>query len=349
MRAGIAAALRRDGRSCGDHHPGRASAGRRCRRGAGRAPSVLVVDQCEEVFTLCDDPAERSGLPRRPGRSRRAGRRVVVALRADRLGEVSAIPAFARLVERGLYLLGAMGEDDLRAAIEGPAGQAGLLVEPGLVDLLVREVEGEPGRCRCCRTRCARPGCAARAAPDGRRLPGLRRHPRGGRPVRRGRLRAARRRPASRCCATCCCGWWPRAGGRAGAQPDAAATGGRRPGAGAADRAARRGPARDQRRRRRRDRPRGLARAWPRLRGWLDDDVEVSGSCTTSPAPPMRGTRSGRPDSELYRGAGSRGRSSGDRSPPGAHPGRARLPRGGATAAPRSEARPLPTGPASRR
>ena len=38
-----------------------------------------------------------------------------------------------------------MAEADLRAAIEGPAHQAGLLLEPGLVDLLVREVEGEPG------------------------------------------------------------------------------------------------------------------------------------------------------------------------------------------------------------
>ena len=38
-----------------------------------------------------------------------------------------------------------MSDADLRAAIEGPARQAGLLLEPGLVDLLVREVEGEPG------------------------------------------------------------------------------------------------------------------------------------------------------------------------------------------------------------
>ena len=38
-----------------------------------------------------------------------------------------------------------MGEADLRAAIEGPAHQAGLLLEPGLVELLVQDVEGEPG------------------------------------------------------------------------------------------------------------------------------------------------------------------------------------------------------------
>ena len=68
-----------------------------------------------------------------------------IALRADRLGELSAHPDFARLVEPGLHLLSAMSEGDLRAAIEGPARQVGLLLEPGLVDLLVREVEGEPG------------------------------------------------------------------------------------------------------------------------------------------------------------------------------------------------------------
>ena len=66
-------------------------------------------------------------------------------MRADRLADLSAHPAFARLVERGLYLLGAMDEANLRAAIEGPAHQAGLLLEPGLVELLVREVAGEPG------------------------------------------------------------------------------------------------------------------------------------------------------------------------------------------------------------
>jgi hypothetical protein len=69
----------------------------------------------------------------------------VVALRADRLGELSAHPEFARIVEQSLYLLKAMDDNDLRAAIEGPARQAGLLLEPGLVDLLVRDVEGEPG------------------------------------------------------------------------------------------------------------------------------------------------------------------------------------------------------------
>lgn len=103
---------------------------------------VLVVDQCEEAVTLCDDRAERMAYLDRVATYEGS---VVLALRADRLGELSTSPGFARLVERGLYLLSPMSEVNLRAAIEGPARQSGLRLQPGLVDLLVREVEGEPG------------------------------------------------------------------------------------------------------------------------------------------------------------------------------------------------------------
>ena len=58
---------------------------------------------------------------------------------------MSVHPAFARLVERSLHLLGGMSEQSLREAIEEPARQSGLLIEAGLVDLLVGEVAGTPG------------------------------------------------------------------------------------------------------------------------------------------------------------------------------------------------------------
>ena len=105
---------------------------------------ALVVDQCEEAVTLCDDPAVQAAFFAALAAHAEHGP-LVIALRADRLGELSAHPDFARLVEPGLHLLSAMSEADLRAAIEGPARQVGLLLEPGLVDLLVREVQGEPG------------------------------------------------------------------------------------------------------------------------------------------------------------------------------------------------------------
>ena len=69
---------------------------------------------------------------------------LVLSLRADHLGDLAPYPDIARVLEDGLYLLGPMSEPDLRSAIEGPARRAGLRLEPGLVDLLVREVEGEP-------------------------------------------------------------------------------------------------------------------------------------------------------------------------------------------------------------
>jgi WD40 repeat protein/DNA-binding SARP family transcriptional activator len=142
VRAGVAAALRQDGRRVvvvtPAAHPMDALASVPMRE------AVLVVDQCEAVLGQCEDPAERrrffDALAERADRAP-----VVVTVRADRLAEMSAYPSFVKMVERGLYLLGAMGEDDLRAAIEGPAHQAGLLLEPGLVDLLIRDVEGEPG------------------------------------------------------------------------------------------------------------------------------------------------------------------------------------------------------------
>jgi WD40 repeat protein/DNA-binding SARP family transcriptional activator len=144
VRAGLGAALERDGRRVvvvtpGSHPLDALTVLPR----TGTAP-VLVVDQCEEAVWLCTDPVERADFfAALTGYADRAPLMVVV--RADRLGDLSAYPGFARLVERGLFLLAPMSTADLRAAIEGPARGAGLRLEAGLTDLLVREVEGEPG------------------------------------------------------------------------------------------------------------------------------------------------------------------------------------------------------------
>ncbi len=143
IRAGVAAALVRDGHSAAivtpGTHPEEVLA-----QAPDRPGSVFVVDQCEEALALTETSAERqaffAGLVDFAARGR-----LVISLRADRLGELAAHPEFAHLVEKGLYLLGALGEPELRRAIEGPAMQAGLRLEPGLVDLLVREAQGSPG------------------------------------------------------------------------------------------------------------------------------------------------------------------------------------------------------------
>ena len=109
-----------------------------------RPDSVVLVDQAEEAFALCDDEDERErffdALVAHTGRGR-----VVLALRADHTGDLAAVPGLAVLVERGLFLLGPMSAESLRQAIETPARQHGLVLEHGLTDLLIREIEGEPG------------------------------------------------------------------------------------------------------------------------------------------------------------------------------------------------------------
>jgi DNA-binding SARP family transcriptional activator/WD40 repeat protein len=144
MRAGIGARLRRRGTVCVTIMPGRYPTHALSALTSARAEDALLVDQAEELFTLCEDPEEsRAFLDRLVEEA--ASRPVVVALRADRLADLTAYPAFSRLVERGLYLVGGLDEAGLRLAVVGPARQAGLILEPGLVDLLVSEVRDDPG------------------------------------------------------------------------------------------------------------------------------------------------------------------------------------------------------------
>jgi WD40 repeat protein/DNA-binding SARP family transcriptional activator len=145
VRAGVVAALQREGRRTVVITPGRHPMEALTALSRSPAPhTTLVVDQCEEAVGPVADPEDSARfLSALAEHAERAP--LVLALRADRLGAVSANVALARVVERGLYLLGAMTEADLRAAVDGPAHQVGLLLEPGLVDLLVRDVEGEPG------------------------------------------------------------------------------------------------------------------------------------------------------------------------------------------------------------
>jgi WD40 repeat protein/DNA-binding SARP family transcriptional activator len=144
VRAGLAATLLREGHRVVVLTPGPDRPADAVVEAGGGAPVVLVIDQCEEAITACPDPHEqRAFFDALVAHAERAP--LVVAIRADRVADVTANAAFARLVERGLFLLGPMGEEGIRAAIEGPARRAGALLEPGLVDLVVRDVVHEPG------------------------------------------------------------------------------------------------------------------------------------------------------------------------------------------------------------
>ncbi|MFE9018008.1 helix-turn-helix domain-containing protein [Streptomyces sp. NPDC007808] len=109
--------------------------------------TVIVVDQFEEVFTLCRDPQERREFidlllgARRPG----SGLRVVIAVRADFYGRCAEHRGLADALGEAGLLVGPMDSAELREVIVKPAQAAGLIVERTLTARLVEEIAGEPG------------------------------------------------------------------------------------------------------------------------------------------------------------------------------------------------------------
>ncbi len=164
LHAGVAATLRGRGRSTVSITPGTHPMQAITALGQAGPDTVVLVDQFEELFSLCADVKERQEFLEALTAEVAVGT-VVLALRADHLADLASSPAFSRLVERGLYLVGGLDEHDLSRAIEGPARQAGMVIEPGLVDLLVPRSRTTPAPCRCSPTPCWRPGSAGRATP----------------------------------------------------------------------------------------------------------------------------------------------------------------------------------------
>ncbi|MGO9597505.1 MAG: tetratricopeptide repeat protein [Isosphaeraceae bacterium] len=109
---------------------------------------VVLVDQSEEVFTLCEDEATRQALFDNLlyAATVADGQAIVLlTMRADFYGKCGPYPALAAAMSDHQLLVGPMTEDELRRAIERPALLAGGEFEPGLVEMLLRAVAGQPG------------------------------------------------------------------------------------------------------------------------------------------------------------------------------------------------------------
>jgi DNA-binding SARP family transcriptional activator/WD40 repeat protein len=108
---------------------------------------VVVVDQFEEVFTLCDDVEQRAlflELLATGVADADSPLSVVIAVRADYYGRLAEDADLAALLTGGV-LVGSMERDELRRAIEEPARIAGLVLDPNLVDRILLDVADEPG------------------------------------------------------------------------------------------------------------------------------------------------------------------------------------------------------------
>ncbi|WP_158839915.1 AfsR/SARP family transcriptional regulator [Saccharothrix deserti] len=111
--------------------------------------AVLVVDQFEELFTLCGDDGERTRfvgalLDAARGPHRRT--KVVLGIRADFLAHITQHPELVTaLADEATVLVGPPSSTDLREIVLRPATMTGQSVAADLLATVLADVESEPG------------------------------------------------------------------------------------------------------------------------------------------------------------------------------------------------------------
>jgi len=109
---------------------------------------LLIIDQLEEIFTLCNDDTERQGfldalaaLVTDP----RCGIAIVLGIRADFYPRCADYPPLAAALQDNQLLVTSMNAEELREAITRPAQRADLVLEAGLVETVLADLGEEPG------------------------------------------------------------------------------------------------------------------------------------------------------------------------------------------------------------
>jgi len=114
----------------------------------GASQLLLVIDQFEELFTLCHSESERIAFMENllTAASEADGPTIIViTLRADFYAYCANYPQLREAVAQQQEYIGAMNNDELQKTIEEPARRGHWEFEPGLVNLLIHEVGQEPG------------------------------------------------------------------------------------------------------------------------------------------------------------------------------------------------------------
>ncbi|MGW4930931.1 nSTAND1 domain-containing NTPase [Agromyces sp. NPDC004153] len=145
LLAGVVPALRARGEQVVVISTGAAPIARLREALADRTGTVVVIDQFEELFHTGLPESQIEEVGSLIATAVAAGQRIIVAVRADFLSSCAAAPGIGPLFAAGVHLVGPLTPEGLRSAIEEPAALAGLRLEPGLVELILRDAAGAPG------------------------------------------------------------------------------------------------------------------------------------------------------------------------------------------------------------
>src|SRR5882757_234780 len=106
---------------------------------------IIVVDQFEEVFTLCEDAEERTRFIDTLLAAAQRNCLVVLGVRADFYGHCTAHAELVEALRDAQIAVGPMTVDELRQAITQPALSVGCTVEGALLAELVVHTHGQVG------------------------------------------------------------------------------------------------------------------------------------------------------------------------------------------------------------
>src|SRR6516162_2093073 len=109
-----------------------------------KRPVLYIVDQFEELFTMCKDEGLRRAFIAELLELAKSDR-VVLTMRADFWGECADYKDLKERMEARQELVAPMNAAELRAAMEQQAAKVGLRFEADLSNTMLDEVAGEPG------------------------------------------------------------------------------------------------------------------------------------------------------------------------------------------------------------
>jgi DNA-binding XRE family transcriptional regulator len=121
----------------------------RIRDAAGAKHALLVVDQFEELFTLCRSEAEQTAFIENlmTAAFQPDGTAImIIVMRADFYAHCARFDLLRQALARHQEYIGPMTADQLRRAIEEPDRRGHWEIEPGLVELLLHDVGADAGR-----------------------------------------------------------------------------------------------------------------------------------------------------------------------------------------------------------
>jgi WD40 repeat protein len=106
-------------------------------------PLTLVVDQFEELFLQCAEDVQEAFIDSLSALGLSGKALVVIGVRSDHYGTCTADHRLEAAARNAVFVR-TMTHDELHSVITKPAETAGLVVEPELIDLVLRDLDAHP-------------------------------------------------------------------------------------------------------------------------------------------------------------------------------------------------------------